>query len=63
MENQREPMVEVVNAFYQGCGLEVRCRASSHIALEECAGQVWSRVDPLRDCYRRTLAEAGMTLV
>lgn len=62
MENQREPMVEVVNAFYQGCGLDARCRASSHIALDECAGEVWSRVDPLRECYRRTLAEAGLVL-
>ncbi len=62
MENQREPMVAVVNAFYQGCGLENRCRASSHIALEECAGQVWSQLDSLRECYRRTLVEAGLNL-
>ncbi|NWL80887.1 lipoate--protein ligase [Pseudomonas taiwanensis] len=62
MENQREPMVEVVNAFYQGCELENLCRASSHIALDECVGQVWSRLDSLRDCYRRTLAEAGLNL-
>ncbi len=62
MENQREPMVEVVNAFYQGCELENRCRAGSHIALDECAGQVWSHLDSLRDCYRRTLAEAGLDL-
>ncbi|MDH4565393.1 lipoate--protein ligase family protein [Pseudomonas sp. BN414] len=62
MENQREPMVEVVNTFYQGCELDNRCRASSHIALDECVGQVWSRLDSLRDCYRRTLAEAGLNL-
>ncbi|WP_271407797.1 lipoyl protein ligase domain-containing protein [Pseudomonas sp. Q1-7] len=62
MEDQREPMVEVVNAFYQGCDLDDRCRAGSHIALEECVGDVWSRLGPLRDGYRRTLAEAGMTL-
>lgn len=60
MENQREPMVEVVNAFYQGCALEDRVRAGSHIALEECVGQVWDRVATLRDCYRRTLDEAGL---
>lgn len=62
MENEREPMVEVVNAFYEGCSLDKRCRASSHIALDECVGEVWSRLDPLRDCYRRTLAEAGLEL-
>ncbi|WP_137823758.1 lipoate--protein ligase family protein [Pseudomonas sp. D(2018)] len=62
MENQREPMVEVVNAFYRGCNLEDRVRASSHIALEECIGQVWSRLEPLREGYRRTLAEAGLAL-
>ncbi|GLZ86604.1 hypothetical protein Pres01_26550 [Metapseudomonas resinovorans] len=62
MENQRESMVEVVNAFYQGCEMENRCRASSHIALDECVGQVWSRLDSLRDCYRRTLSEAGLNL-
>lgn len=60
MENQREPMVDVVNAFYRGCGLDDRVRASSHIALDECAGQVWSRLEPLRECYRRTLAEVGL---
>ncbi|WP_044874308.1 lipoate--protein ligase [Pseudomonas sp. LFM046] len=62
MENEREPMVAVVNAFYEGCSLDKRCRASSHIALDECVGEVWSRLDPLRDCYRRTLAEAGLEL-
>jgi lipoate-protein ligase A len=62
MENQREPMVEVVNAFYRGCSLENRCRAESHIALDECVGQVWSSLDPLRECYRRTLVEAGLEL-
>lgn len=62
MENQREPMVDVVNAFYRGCGLDDRVRASSHIALDECAGQVWSRLEPLRECYRRTLAEVGLEL-
>ncbi|MFZ6049420.1 lipoate--protein ligase family protein [Pseudomonas sp. CR3202] len=63
MENQREPMVEVVNAFYEGCSRDDRVRAGSHIALDECVGQVWSHLDPLRDCYRRTLAEAGLELV
>lgn len=63
MANQRESMVEVVNAFYQNCNLENRCRASSHIALDECVEQVWSRLDSLRDSYRRTLAEAGLDLV
>lgn len=62
MENQRAPMVEVVNAFYQGCGLEDRVRASSHIALEECVEQGWRRLEALRECYRRTLAEAGLEL-
>ncbi|MDT4867942.1 hypothetical protein FQZ97_1028770 [compost metagenome] len=62
MENQREPMVEVVNAFYQGCGLDDRCRASSHIALDECVGQVWGRLDSLRERYRLALAEAGLVL-
>ncbi|AOE84930.1 lipoyl protein ligase domain-containing protein [Pseudomonas sp. TCU-HL1] len=62
MENQREPMVEVVNTFYQGCGLDDRVRASSHIALDESVGQVWHRLEPLRECYRRTLADAGLVL-
>ncbi|MFC5695177.1 lipoate--protein ligase family protein [Pseudomonas sp. GCM10022186] len=62
MENQRDPMVEVVNAFYAGCGLDDRVRASSHIALDECVGQVWTRLEALRDSYRRTLSEAGLAL-
>ncbi|MNF49830.1 hypothetical protein D3C84_311140 [compost metagenome] len=62
MENQREPMVDVVNAFYQGCGMDDRVRASSHIALDECVEQAWSSAAPLRDHYRRALAQVGLVL-
>ncbi|CAD5107485.1 lipoate--protein ligase family protein [Zestomonas carbonaria] len=62
MDNQREPMVELVNAFYEGCGLEDRCRSSSHIALAECLDEPWARVDETPELYRQTLAEAGLML-
>ncbi|UVE16925.1 lipoate--protein ligase family protein [Pseudomonas sp. LS44] len=62
MDNQREAMVELVNAFYQGCGLDERCRASSHVALAECLDQPWASVDELPALYRQTLVEAGLEL-
>ncbi|MCY1287244.1 hypothetical protein D9M68_422840 [compost metagenome] len=62
MDNQREAMVELVNAFYEGCGLDERCRASSHIALAECLEQPWASVDAIPALYRQTLAEAGLVL-
>lgn len=35
MENQREEMIAVVNAFNEGCGLAQRCNPGSHLAFEE----------------------------
>ncbi len=62
LENQRQSMVEVVNTFYQGCNLETRCRASSHVALDELLMDVWPATVGLQECYRRQLAEAGLAL-
>ncbi|MHC5348326.1 lipoyl protein ligase domain-containing protein [Metapseudomonas furukawaii] len=62
MENQRDAMVEVVNAFYASCGLADRCRAGSHIALDECVGAVWTRLEALREGYRASLGRAGLIL-
>ncbi|MBT8765071.1 lipoate--protein ligase family protein [Metapseudomonas boanensis] len=62
MENQRESMVDVVNAFYETCGLPDRCRATSHIALDERIADTWAVVDRLWDDYRVALAEAGLAL-
>ncbi|MOA63143.1 hypothetical protein D3C78_1887660 [compost metagenome] len=62
MENQREPMVAVVNAFYEACGLPDRCRAESHIALDERVVAAWDGVGGLREGYREALAEAGLVL-
>ncbi|MNE83117.1 hypothetical protein D3C80_1799070 [compost metagenome] len=62
MENQREEMVEVVNAFYQACALEDRCRASSHIALDEHSAAPWQQVEALVGHFRRHLLEQGLPL-
>ncbi|MNF34962.1 hypothetical protein D3C84_158160 [compost metagenome] len=60
MENLREEMVAVVNAFYRDCALDTRCRATSHVALDECVGEVWAVAERLDACYRRSLAAAGL---
>ena len=59
MENRREAMVDVVNAFYRDCALDTRCRAASHVALDECVGEVWTAAEALDACYRRSLAATG----
>lgn len=51
LEDQREPMVEVVNRFYQACGLDQRCRAASHVALEEWVTPVWPEAASLRNWF------------
>lgn len=60
MENRREDMVAVVNAFYRDCALDSRCRATSHVALDECVGEVWAAAEGLDGCYRRSLAARGL---
>lgn len=60
MENQREAMVDVVNAFYRDCALDTRCRATSHVALDECVGEVWAVAEGLEACYRRGLRATGL---
>lgn len=60
MENQRQVMVELVNAFYEHCGLDERCLADSHIALDECLGDVWSRCASLAQGYRVALQASGL---
>jgi lipoate-protein ligase A len=60
MENLREDMVAVVNAFYRDCALDSRCRATSHVALEECVEDAWGAAQALEGCYRRSLAMAGL---
>ena len=62
MENQREPMVAAVNAFYQNCGLEARCRAASHVALDERHGQPWAQVEALAGQFQRHLLSEGVAL-
>lgn len=62
MGNQREPMVEVVNAFYQHCGLAMRCRASAHVALDERHEQPWEQVEALAGQFRRHLQSEGVAL-
>ncbi|AYC31797.1 lipoate--protein ligase family protein [Pseudomonas cavernae] len=62
MDNQRAAMVELVNAFYQGCGLDERCRAASHIALDESLAAPWAAIDSLREHYRHELAVVGLSL-
>jgi lipoate-protein ligase A len=47
VEDQREAMVEVVNRFYQGCGLGQRCQATSHVALEEWVTPAWPETTSL----------------
>ncbi|MDU9414792.1 lipoyl protein ligase domain-containing protein [Pseudomonas sp. zfem005] len=60
MGNQREAMVEVVNTFYRECGLDTRCRAGSHIALEECRADAWDASGQLAGYYQRMLEAAGI---
>ncbi|MCM2319256.1 MAG: lipoate--protein ligase family protein [Pseudomonas sp.] len=60
MENLREEMVAVVNAFYRDCALDTRCRATSHVALDECVEDAWAAAEGLGGCYRRSLALAGL---
>lgn len=60
MDNLREEMVDVVNAFYRDCALDTRCRAGSHVALAECVEDAWTAATALEGCYRRSLALAGL---
>ncbi|MNU03225.1 hypothetical protein D3C72_2471730 [compost metagenome] len=60
MENLREEMVAVVNAFYRDCGLDTRCRAASHVALDECVEGIWPAAEGLAAIYRRSLAAGGL---
>lgn len=60
MENLREEMVDVVNAFYRDCALDTRCRAASHVALDECVEDAWAAAEVLEGCYRRSLLAAGL---
>ena len=53
-------MVAVVNAFYRDCALDTRCRATSHVALEECVEDVWPAAEGLAACYRRLLMATGL---
>lgn len=62
MENQREPMVAAVNAFYEHCGLEARVRAGSHVALDERYEQPWGQVDALAGQFQRHLLAEGVAL-
>ncbi|SDH91041.1 lipoate--protein ligase family protein [Pseudomonas panipatensis] len=62
MENQRDAMVEVVNAFYRACDLPAVCRASSHVALEEHLPQPWQQLDALAGHFQRHLASHGLQL-
>lgn len=62
MGNQREPMVEVVNAFYQQCALEMRCRAAAHVSLEERYEQPWEQVEALAGQFQRHLLAEGVAL-
>jgi len=50
-EDQREAMVDVVNRFYQSCGLEQRCSASSHVALDEWLAPAWDTVESLSNWF------------
>lgn len=50
-EDQREAMVDVVNRFYQSCGLEQRCRAASHVSLDEWLAPVWQEAKSLADWF------------
>lgn len=62
MENQRGPMVEVVNDFYQHCGLDARCRAASHVALDERHAQPWDQVAALAGHFQQHLRGEGVVL-
>lgn len=62
MENQREPMVAAVNAFYENCGLEERVRSASHVALEERYQQPWEQVAALTGQFQRHLLSEGVAL-
>lgn len=50
-EDQREAMVDAVNRFYQSCGLEQRCRAASHVSLEEWLAPAWQEAKSLADWF------------
>ena len=56
LDDERESMVAAVNLFNQRCGLEQRCRPTSHIALREkfSAPQL---LETLADAFVRVLAE------
>ena len=50
-EDQRAAMVDVVNRFYQRCALEQRCRAGSHVSLDEWRAPVWQEAENLADWF------------
>lgn len=60
MENQREAMAEVVNAFYRACELPATIRADSHVALEERHLRPWSQLEALAGQFQRHLASLGL---
>lgn len=62
VEDEREAMVAVVNAFYAGCGLPDRCEAASHVGLAEQLERPWDALSTLLPGMRRTLAEGGVAL-
>ncbi|WP_240923318.1 lipoate--protein ligase family protein [Metapseudomonas otitidis] len=62
VENEREAMVALVNAFYVGCGLADRCEAASHVGLAEHLERPWNAVPTLSSAVRRALTEDGIPL-
>lgn len=62
MQNQREDMAGLVNAFYRACGLPAEIRADSHVALEERHPSPWTQVQALGERFRQHLAAAGLYL-
>ncbi len=62
MEDQRRPMVAVVNSFCERCELASRCRVASHVALDQWVADVWPATEGLLDCYRQELQAAGWVL-
>lgn len=47
VDDQRAAMVEAVNRFYRSCGQPQRCRAASHVALEEWLTRPWDELEDL----------------
>lgn len=60
MENQREAMAEVVNAFYRAVELPADIRGTSHVALDERHAQPWQQVEALAGQFQRHLIDQGL---